>query len=208
MAPTTIAALRQTASDRVTVLLSSGEEIKTTLNVVTDLRIYAGRELDETELAELRAAASSARTRARALDLLSRRAMSEKELFDKLVSKGEDERAAAETVAWLVQNRLLDDESYAAALARHYTARGYGAGRVRQELQRRGLDRSLWDEAMGQASPAHDRIDKFIAARLKDPEDRDQVRKVSAALARRGFGWDEIREALARFRAELDEEPN
>ena len=208
MAPTTVAALRQTASDRVTVLLTSGEEIKTTLNVVTDLRLYAGRELDEEELAGLRAAASSARTRARALDLLSRRAMSEKALFDKLVSKGEDERAAAETVAWLVQNRLLDDESYAAALARHYTARGYGAGRVRQELQRRGLDRSLWDEAMGQASPAHDRIDKFIAARLKDPEDRDQVRKVSAALARRGFGWDEIREALASFRAELDEEPN
>ena len=208
MAPTTIAALRQTASDRVTVLLESGEEIKTTLNVVTDLRLYAGRELDETELTRLRAATAAARTRARALDLLSRRAMSEKELFDKLVSKGEDERAAAETVAWLVQNRLLDDESYAASVARHYSARGYGAGRVRQELQRRGLDRSLWDEAMGQVSPAQDRIDKFIAARLKDPEDRDQVRKVTAALARRGFGWDEIREALARFRAELEEEPN
>ena len=208
MAPTTIAALRQTASDRVTVLLESGEEIKTTLNVVTDRRLYAGRELDEEELAGLRAAASSARTRARALDLLSRRAMSEKELFDKLVSKGEDERAAAETVAWLVQNRLLDDESYAAALARHYTARGYGAGRVRQELQRRGLDRSLWDEAMSQARPSQDKLDKFIAARLKDPEDRDQVRKVTAALLRRGFGWDEIREALARFRAELEEEPN
>ena len=72
MAPTTVAALRQTASDRVTVLLTSGEEIKTTLNVVTDLRLYAGRELDEEELAGLRAAASSARTRARALDLLSR----------------------------------------------------------------------------------------------------------------------------------------
>ena len=208
MAPTTIAALRQTASDRVTVLLESGEEIKTTLNVVTDLRLYAGRELDGAELTRLRAATAAARTRARALDLLSRRAMSEKELFDKLVSKGEDERAAAETVAWLVQNRLLDDESYAASVARHYSARGYGAGRVRQELQRRGLDRSLWDEAMGQVSPAQDRIDKFIAARLKDPEDRDQVRKVTAALARRGFGWDEIREALARFRAELEEEPN
>ena len=208
MGPTTIAALRQTASDRVTVLLESGEEIKTTLNVVTDLRLYAGRELDGAEPTPPRAAPAAARTRARALDLLSRRAMSEKELFDKLVSKGEDERAAAETVAWLVQNRLLDDESYAAALARHYSARGYGAGRVRQELQRRGLDRSLWDAAMGQVSPAQDRIDKFIAARWKDREDRDQVRKVTAALARRGFGWDEIREALARFRAELEEEPN
>ena len=207
MAPTTITALRQTASDRVTVLIASGEEIKTTLNVVTDLRLYAGRELDEEELARLRAADAAARTRARALDLLSRRAMSEKELFDKLVNKGENERAAAETVAWLVQNRLLDDESYAAAVVRHYTARGYGAGRVRQELQRRGLDRSLWDEAMSQASPSQDKLDKFIAARLKDPKDRDQVRKVTAALVRRGFGWEEIREALARFRAEMDDEP-
>jgi len=207
MAVSRIASLRQTASERVSVLLEGGEEIKTTLNVVTDRRLYAGRELDEQELEALRAAAASARTRQRALELLSRRAMSEKELFDKLVKKGEDEHAAAAAVAWLVQNRLLDDESYAAALARHYSARGYGAGRVRQELQRRGLDRSLWDEAIGQVKPSQDKLDKFIAARLKDPEDRDQVRKVTAALLRRGFGWEDIREALARFRAEVEEEP-
>ena len=206
MAGTCIAALRQTASDRVTVLLEGGEEIKTTLNVVTDRRLYAGRELDETELDALRAAAASARTRQRALELLSRRTMSEKELFDKLLQKGEDEHAAAETVAWLVENRLLDDESYAAAVARHYTAKGYGAGRIRQELQRRGLDRALWDAAMGQAQTGHDKLDRLIAARLKDPEDRDQVRKVTAALYRRGFGWDEIREALARFRAEVEDD--
>ena len=206
MAVSRIASLRQTASERVSVLLEGGEEIKTTLNVVTDRRLYAGRELDEQELEALRAAAASARTRQRALELLSRRAMSEKELFDKLVKKGEDEHAAAAAVAWLVQNRLLDDESYAAALARHYSARGYGAGRVRQELQRRGLDRSLWDEAIGQVKPSQDKLDKFIAARLKDPEDHDQVRKVTAALLRRGFGWDEIREALARFRAEPEDD--
>ena len=206
MAVSRIASLRQTASERVSVLLEGGEEIKTTLNVVTDRRLYAGRELDEQELEALRAAAASARTRQRALELLSRRAMSEKELFDKLVKKGEDEHAAAAAVAWLVQNRLLDDESYAAALARHYSERGYGAGRVRQELQRRGLDRSLWDEAIGQVKPSQDKLDKFIAARLKDPEDRDQVRKVTAALLRRGFGWEDIREALARFRAEPEDD--
>lgn len=206
MATTVIASLRQTAPEKVTVVLEGGEELKTTLNVVTDLRLYTGRELDSEELAALRTAAGRARTRARALDLLSRRAMSEKELCDKLVQKGEDEHAAAETVAWLVENRLLDDESYAAAVARHYTAKGYGAGRIRQELQHRGLDRALWDDAMGQTEPGHDKLDRFIAARLKDPEDRDQVRKVTAALYRRGFGWDEIREALARFRAELEDD--
>ena len=34
------------------------------------------------------------------------------------------------------------------------------------------------------------KIDKFISSRLTDPEDRDQVRKVSAALFRRGYSWE------------------
>ena len=50
------------------------------------------------------------------------------------------------------------------------------------------------------------KIDKFISARLKDPEDREQVRKVSAALFRRGHSWEEIRAALERFNAEAEYE--
>ena len=50
-----------------------------------------------------------------------------------------------------------------------------------------------------------DRIDSFLASRLKDPEDRAQVQKVSAALLRRGYSWEEIRAALARFRADWEE---
>ena len=49
------------------------------------------------------------------------------------------------------------------------------------------------------------KIDKFIASRLKDPNDRDQRRKVSAALYRRGFSWEEIRSALRRFDAQTED---
>jgi len=50
-----------------------------------------------------------------------------------------------------------------------------------------------------------EKIDRFIAARLKDPEDREQIRKISAALFRRGFSWEEIREALSRFNAQTED---
>ena len=49
-----------------------------------------------------------------------------------------------------------------------------------------------------------DKIDKFIASLLHDPEDRDEVRKLSNALYRRGYSWDEIRRALERHRAEAE----
>ena len=202
---TIVSAMRQTSPGRVTVTLCGGEEIKTTLNVVTDLRLYAGRELDGEELKELRAASRSALARNRAMELLSRRPMSEKELIDKLIRKGEDEETAADCARWLRENGFLNDESYAAAVARHYAAKGYGPGRVRAELSRRGVDRELWDDTIEAMPENSEKMDRFIAARLTDPEDRDQVRKVSAALYRRGYSWEEIRSALRRFNAETEE---
>ena len=125
-----VSALRQTSPGRVTVTLCGGEEIKTTLNVVTDLRLYSGRELDGEELNELYRASRSALARNRAMELLSRRPMSEKELVDKLMGKGEDEETARDCACWLREEGFLNDESYAAAVARHYAAKGYGPGRV------------------------------------------------------------------------------
>lgn len=200
-----VSAMRQTSPGRVTVTLCGGEEIKTTLNVVTDLRLYAGRELDGEELKELRAASRSALARNRAMELLSRRPMSEKELIDKLIRKGEDEETAADCARWLRENGFLNDESYAAAVARHYAAKGYGPGRVQAELSRRGVDRELWDDTLEAMPENTDKLDRFISSRLTDPEDRDQVRKVSAALYRRGYSWEEIRSALRRFNAETEE---
>ena len=202
---TIVSAMRQTSPGRVTVTLCGGEEIKTTLNVVTDLRLYSGRELDGEELKELRAASRSALARNRAMELLSRRPMSEKELIDKLIRKGEDEETAADCARWLRENGFLNDESYAAAVARHYAAKGYGPGRVRAELSRRGVDRELWDDTLEAMPENTEKLDRFISSRLTDPEDRDQVRKVSAALYRRGYSWEEIRSALRRFNAETEE---
>lgn len=200
-----VSAMRQTSPGRVTVTLCGGEEIKTTLNVVTDLRLYSGRELDEEELKELYRASRSALARNRAMELLSRRPMSEKELVDKLIRKGEDEETARDCARWLREEGFLNDESYAAAVARHYAAKGYGPGRVRAELSRRGVDRELWDGTIEAMPENRDRLDRFIASRLTDPEDREQIRKVSAALYRRGYSWEEIRSALGRFHAETEE---
>ena len=200
-----VSAMRQTSPGRVTVTLCGGEEIKTTLNVVTDLRLYSGRELDEEELKELYRASRSALARNRAMELLSRRPMSEKELVDKLIRKGEDEETARDCARWLREEGFLNDESYAATVARHYAAKGYGPGRVRAELSRRGVDRELWDGTIEAMPENTEKLDRFIAARLTDPEDREQIRKVSAALYRRGYSWEEIRSALGRFHAETEE---
>ena len=204
--PISITALQQVSSEGLRITLSNGEVIDSTVGVAAELRLYRGQELDAEKRETLRSASALALLKTKALELLSRRPFSAKELQNKLVQKGAEAQSAAACVRWLLEQRLLDDESYAGAVARHYAARGYGPGRIRQELSRRGVPREYWDEALGQRPDNSEKIDKLIAARLHDPEDRDQVRKVTAALFRRGFGWDEIRAALARFSAEADAE--
>ena len=196
-----INSIRQSSPGRFCVCLEDGSEIKSTLAAVTDLRLCSGRELDDEELEELRLCSLRSLARERALEYLSQRQMSRRELKTKLLKKGMDEDTADYCVQWLSERQLIDEESYAAAIVRHYAAKGYGAGRIRQELQRRGIDRELWEEAMTQLPEDSSKLDRFIASRLTDPEDQAQLRKISAALFRRGYSWEEIRSAIRRFQA-------
>ena len=49
-------------------------------------------------------------------------------------------------------------------------------------------------------------LERLIRARLRNPNDRDEVRKVSAAMSRRGYSWDEIRRALENVQCSWSDE--
>jgi len=198
-----IESLKRLASGHAAVRLEDGTELPTTLGVVAEMRLFAGRELDEEALGRLRAESGRALAREKALSIVSRRQMSAMELRRKLRDKGVTDDDADYCVNWMRERELLDEPGYAAAVVRHYGAKGYGEGRIRQELLRRGIPRGLWEEALS-AMPEEEgaaKLDRFIAARLRDPDDRGDVRRVSAALSRRGYSEENIRAALARFGA-------
>ena len=201
-----VSALKKTSPDRILVEFEGGESLRSTLAAVTDARLYVGMELRDDEFAALKRSSKRGLERQKALELLSRRPHSRKELKDKLLRRGIDEEDAEDCVAWLAEHGFLDDNEYAGAVARHYAAKGYGAGRVRSELQRRGIDRELAADTLSDLPDNSGKIDAFLARRLHDPSDREAVRKVSAALFRRGFSWEEIRAALHRFDSSIEEE--
>ena len=200
-----ITEIKKTSPGRLTVVFEDESEIKSTLTVVSDLRLFSGKDMDKDGIKELRHLSSRCIAREKALEYISRRRMSCKELERKMLDKGYDEETAAYCVDWLLQNGFLNDESYAGAVVRHYAAKGYGPGRIRSELSRRGIERELWDGALEEFPEDTSKIDKFIASRLSDPSDRAQVQKVTAALYRRGHSWEDIRRALGRFSADCEE---
>ena len=79
--------LKQTAPERFLARFDTGEEMRTTLAVVTDFHLRSGKELTSQELDALRAASERSRCRQRALRIIGARAMSVKELSDRLKEK-------------------------------------------------------------------------------------------------------------------------
>ena len=201
-----VTALKQSSPGRFLVEFDGGETLRSTLEAVTDARLYVGMELDEEAFEELKRSSSKALDRQKALEMLSRRPYSRRELKDKLLRRGTDEQSAEDCIAWLDEHGFLDDGEYAGAVARHYSAKGYGAGRVKSELRRRGIERELADETLAELPENTEKIDAYIARRLSDPKDRDSVRKIGAALFRRGYSWEEIRAALRRFDSDTEED--
>ena len=192
--------------ERVLVFLEGGDLLRITSAELLRFGLYKGMDLPPELVVELQAAAQKSELKQTAARMASGQMLSKKEVQRRLIKKGADQQEAEETADWLESLGAVDDAGYAGVIVRHYGAMGYGAGRVRQELHRRGVPKELWDAALEQLSPPEEAIRKFLAGKLRGrgmtPEDS---RRLAAALQRRGFAWQEIRPVLNEWGQEIEE---
>lgn len=186
--------------------LEDGSILRLGEHEVADFALYPGRELTEEEGDALMAVLRRNSLREKALDLLTRKPQSRRELGRKLKEWGATPEEGEAICGRLEELGYLDDAAYAVRVVEHYSAKGFGAKKLRDELYRRGVPRELWDQALEQAEDPAEAIDAFVAKRLAGKEpDRKEWQRVSDALARRGYSWWEIRDALARYGAEAED---
>ena len=194
-----------TDGSRVMLWFDDGTKMKVATRVVADRGLYQGMELREEDLAELQDTARRASAKDRAVRIVSSTAISEKELRRRLVRKGERPEDAEEAADWLRELGALDDEAMARRIAQRCVDRGYGPGRIRQELYQKGIPREYWEEALAMVPDMSGAIDRFVEQKLRGREpDQKELQRVIGALQRRGYGWEEIRSALGRYQEGLD----
>ena len=192
---------------RVLVFLEDGACLKITEQELLDFGLRSGDELDDAALSRLKDAAGVSNVKARAADLIGKRAMSRRDLERKLQDKGASEAEARYAAEWLEAIGAIDDLEYAALLVRHYGNLGYGPAYVRQKLYEKGVPRDLWEEALETLPEAEGVIDRWLETKLrgKCPDEKEKKR-LSDALLRRGFAWGEVKAAFGRLETELREE--
>ena len=185
--------------------LETGERLKVPTFLAADLNLYAGRELSEDELSALRAAIARARTRQRAVRILSSTAISRAALEKRLTDKGAVPEDAQDTVQWLDELHLLDDAAVAEQVVQSAARKGYGRRRIEQILYEKRIPHEYWQDALAAIPDMDGALDSFLHRALDGKAVDDKLlKRTTDALLRRGHSWSGIRAALARYRADLE----
>ena len=144
----------------------------------------------------------------KAVALLAMRPRTQQEIADALRKNAYPVRTIARVMARLDEAGYINDTNFAEQWAASRTGKGMGARRIRMELRRKGVDGDAIDEALSSIDEDEMLSGALKAARkaasgkdISDPKDRQ---KVLAALARRGYGYSEAKQALDMLKEESE----
>lgn len=187
------------------MVLSEGETVFLNERIVHEFQLREGQSLPQSALEQVIRADSLRKARERALYLLDRRDYSYVEMFRKLAANYE-ESICYEVADALAAENLINDQRYAHTLARYFMeTKKQGYYRAVQELTRRGIEKNMaQDAAAAFSDETQERLTELIlqkyTRKLLQP---NGAAKVKNALARLGYSYDEIRQALDAAAEEL-----
>jgi len=168
--------------------------------------IAQGAELDDAQWADFCERAQNAKALEKALNLLTFRDHSQKELERKL-ARVTDKDAAQYAAQRVAKMGFVDDARYAQRLAEELVRRkGMAPRRIKQELLSRGVAKDDIDAAL-EALPfdAAERIAHLLETKFKKiPETPKEQKRMFDTLVRLGYDYSDIRSALREYAADDD----
>ncbi len=191
--------LKPDRAGRYYVRFDDGSTMRLYRQTVEDHGLYTGMELDEEQMEALRTDAGQMSAKMRAVRIVSVTNVSQRDLQQRLIRKGEDPRQAAEAVEWMVDMKLVDDSETASQIVRRCAAKGYGIARAKQALYEKRIPKEFWEDALEDYPDQTEKIVDFLRSRLGADADDKQQKKVIDALLRRGHSYGDIRSALRQL---------
>ncbi len=160
------------------------------------LGLKKGDAIDEVQLSELKNESDFGKNYIRAVDLISRRLRSEREIRDYARRKQWTEDNTERVIDRLCERGYLNDERFAESFVRsRANTRNFSAKRMKVELQKKGVKPDIITNMLAESDDYDEMaaLRKMIAKKINKYDDE---RKLVAYLARQGFKYDDIKSAL------------
>lgn len=191
--------LQKRNKQRVNVFLDG--EYAFAIELMAAAALRKGQSLSEAEIARLREDDTLQVAYQRALSFLGYRPRSRVEVVQNLRAKGYDEAVIEQVVAQLVQQNYVDDAAFSQFWVENREQfRPRSARAIRHELQQKGVERSLIDDALAnldEDEAAWAAVEPKLA-RWQGLGEAAFEQKIAGFLARRGFSYDVVRRIARR----------
>lgn len=136
----------------------------------------------------------------RAVALLEYGDMSRRKLIRKLTDRGIDPTVAEQAANVMEEKGFLKEADACRRRAEQGIRKGWGPLRITEDLYAQRYPRELIEQVMCDLEDETDYVENCAAVIRKKyrgvPEDRDDRRRMTAALARLGYGMSDIRAAM------------
>ena len=175
-------------------------------DIVLQFGLKKGDQLAEQQIEKILLNEEKKKAKDRALNFLSYRDRSEKEIRTKLKDVGYNEQIIDWVIKELKRLKFLDDKRFAQSYAQtQMITRPMGEYFLKRELKQKGINSELIEQTV---EKVYEEKDQFSVAmelaqqrkkRYQNIDDMKMKKRVSDFLLRRGFGWDVVSEVLEQW---------
>ncbi|MBV9282946.1 MAG: RecX family transcriptional regulator [Chloroflexi bacterium] len=195
--------------ERVNVYLDGEFGFGASAMVAMARNLREGRELSEEDVRALLHDDAVERAYAAALNFLSYRPRSRREIETYFIKRKTEPEIASAVVQRLERARLIDDRAFATYwLENRQTFRPRGSRALRLEMRRKGLESEVIDETLEGLQDEEELAYEAglrKARSLSGLEEREFFRKLVAFLQRRGFSYEDASAATRRIYSERED---
>lgn len=200
---------QQKNNNRVNIMVDAVYRFSLDIFQVSELGIRVGKEYTEQELVELETESQFGKLYGRALEYCMMRPHSAKEVRDYLYRKTRDSRTktgevkkgispevTARVFSRLEEKGYVDDQKFARFwIENRNLTKGTSLRKLTAELRSKGVSQSIIEKFLSDSDRSDDdELKKMIAKKQKRYPDQQ---KLMQYLARQGFQYDDIKQALS-----------
>ncbi len=196
-------------SDRASIFVDGEYSFSLDKTDVIKLHLKVGDLVTNADIERMKNEYEYTKALSKAVNMLSHRPASQKQITDKLYEKGYDEFTVARVMEEIINLGLADDYEYASVFAEYAKEKCWGERKVRYELERRGIPRDIADDVLNEKSLAgYGEIMEIIKIKYKnlDLSDFKMRQRAVRFFSSRGFSFSDINGAINEYISNISSE--
>lgn len=193
---------------KVLLILSNGEEMEITEDIVMDYYLFPNKELNKEDLNNIFKSVNMSKALNKAYRILSHGLYTEKEIYLKLVKSNYSQDIIRDVILKLKRLNYLNDDNYVNEYLYNASIKGYGPHKIKNELLKKGIDEKVVnnisfneEEKMNQLENIVKKLDK----KYRNYNYQKKCDNILRSLINLGYDFDDSKVAIAKFVTESEE---